>query len=526
VATAEQRVGTSVGGRYDLVALIGVGGMGAVYEAEHRVTRRRVAVKLLKTGLDWSRELVERFLREAQAAAAIGHPGIVDVLDAGEEPDGSLFVVTELLEGETLGARIERSRPMALGEAIGIATDVLGALAAAHAKGIVHRDVKPDNVFLSRSRDGSIVVKLLDFGIAKRVAGDGKSVTQSGAALGTPLYMSPEQVRGEKDLDARSDVWAVGVMLYECVTGRPPFEGESGNLVWLAILTKRHAPARTLRRHVPKALGEAIDRALAKDRRKRFASATDLRSALAACLAALPEEAPAPSQVSQDQPAGVGVATTIQATPTDWARSAWSRLPLRGWRLGLAALSILVPLAGLTAYVAAENVSEVPTAPSTIPVYRSVDGTSGTAGLPPLPPVTAGSSTATAPGSPAPVPRGLWQWMQDMTAPAPVPTSPALVPAQVRSTVTLTLRGLPRGAVVTVDGNRVRPPSVVWPRGEEEVAVRVAAPGFAPRTFRVSPAQDRDVEVALRPVRQRRPASPRPATSEPRGKLDPMRNWR
>ena len=235
---ALDRIGQTVAGRYELKRLLGEGGMGAVYDAEHAVTRRHVAVKLLHDGSRWDRGSVERFLREAQIAAAIRHPGIIDVLDAGTDASGAPFLVFEMLEGYSVADLLDTQPRPPVALTLGIAREMLDALAAAHAQRIYHRDIKPENVFLATDGRGQTVVKLLDFGISKAAENVGlgrHTQTRTGVLMGTPAYMSPEQVRGQSDVDARSDVWSVGVMLYEMLAGELPFRAENINALMFAI---------------------------------------------------------------------------------------------------------------------------------------------------------------------------------------------------------------------------------------------------------------------------------------------------
>jgi serine/threonine-protein kinase len=255
-------------GPYRLLREIGNGGMGMVYEAEDARLGRRVAVKLLPPEVNRDRKAKERFLREAKAAAAVDHPNICTVHDVGES-DGRLYIVLTYYEGETLRERIKRG-PLPLDEARQIAIQVSRGLACAHEAGIVHRDIKPANVMLPRRGEA----KILDFGIA-RLQGDDASLTRTGASWGTPAYMSPEQARGEP-VDARTDVWSLGAMLYEMIAGRRPFGGESLEAVVSAILTQEPEPLERIRPDVPEDLARIVERALIKNPAERYADAGEL----------------------------------------------------------------------------------------------------------------------------------------------------------------------------------------------------------------------------------------------------------
>ncbi|HSS00878.1 MAG TPA: serine/threonine-protein kinase, partial [Kofleriaceae bacterium] len=228
-----------------MTGVIGQGGMGAVYAAEHTLLGRPAAIKVLLPDLSKQQDIVMRFFNEARAATAIRHPGIVEIYDFGWTPDGAAYIVMEKLEGETLARRLQRG-VLPWQAALTIGRQIAGALGAAHAKGIVHRDLKPDNVFLSPDPEvpGGERIKLLDFGIAK-LAGEtspGAHVTRTGAVMGTPTYMAPEQCRGVP-IDHRADLYALGCVLFELCAGHPPFRGEgSGDIIAAHI----HVPPPTL----------------------------------------------------------------------------------------------------------------------------------------------------------------------------------------------------------------------------------------------------------------------------------------
>ncbi len=284
-------VGSVIARKFRLVRLLGVGGMGSVYEAEDLLLGRRVALKVMKPEIVSNDGLVQRFVREARAADSIQHKNIVRVLDlASDDESGQFYIVQELLSGESLADRLERERSLSTRDAVEIMGPVLDALAAAHERGIVHRDVKPENVFLHRD-GGAIVPKLIDFGISKMSEGGaGLAKTQTGTALGTPYYMSPEQVRGDSSIDHRADQWSAGVMLFELLTGRRPFLGENYNLLILKIMTDRAPRADEVSVSVPTAVATVIARALEPDRTQRFASTRALRDALDRAIAETPEE--------------------------------------------------------------------------------------------------------------------------------------------------------------------------------------------------------------------------------------------
>jgi len=270
-----------IDGKYRIVRLIGEGGMGAVYEGLHTLIHRRVAIKVLHAGVVERAEAAMRFEREAQAAGRIGSPHIVEVLDLGSLPSGARYMVMEFLEGESLGSRLERGvlSPIDL---YPIAAQLLDGLTAAHGTGIVHRDLKPDNVYLQQRPSGDFV-KLLDFGISKfGVLNDdsGLSMTRTGAVMGTPFYMAPEQARGSKQVDHRADLYAVGVILYECLTGQVPFRASSFNELMFKIALEDPRPIRSLAPHVDEGLAAIVTKAMSREPAQRFGTAVELRQAL------------------------------------------------------------------------------------------------------------------------------------------------------------------------------------------------------------------------------------------------------
>jgi len=285
-------VGATLANRYLIVRRIGEGGMGAVYEAKHTIIGKRVAVKVLLEKFLTKSDFVARLLQEARLASAIGHEHIVDVTDFGTTDDGRAFVVMEFLEGEALSQLVMREAPLPVERALHIARQVASALGAAHAKGIVHRDVKPENIYLIRRGDADFI-KVVDFGISKAVKqgqgddGPDYRLTHTGLLLGTPLYMSPEQGRGEEDLDHRVDVWSLGVLLYECLTGEVPFRANNYLGIISQVLTHEALSPAKLRPEL--GISEAVDtvvmHAMEKDRARRYPTMAALEADLDRLLA-------------------------------------------------------------------------------------------------------------------------------------------------------------------------------------------------------------------------------------------------
>jgi serine/threonine protein kinase len=278
--------GREIAGRYRVLAKLGEGGMGAVYRGEQISLKRKVAIKLLRPELSRDAGLVRRFNAEAELAARISHPNTVNIHDFGQDVDGTLFIVMELVEGRSLRQVITSEGPLPPRRALAIAAQLAASLGDAHARGVVHRDLKPDNVMLTERGKDRDVVRVLDFGIAK-LKEDGRTtanvMTQAGDIVGTPQYMAPEQIRGES-VDGRTDVYALGAMMYEMLTGRLPFEGPSV----MAILSKHllETPEPPSRRRpdlgLPPGIDELVMGAMAKDIQQRIASMEQLAERIAA----------------------------------------------------------------------------------------------------------------------------------------------------------------------------------------------------------------------------------------------------
>jgi hypothetical protein len=294
-ALRDPLIGTVLGERYRILSRLGAGGMGAVYRAEHSTLRRDVAVKVLLPEMGSKDEFVRRFQREAESASRLAHVNIIAVTDFGRSPEGLLFLVMEYLDGEALSALIRRG-PIPLARAAGIFGQILDGLGHAHAAGIVHRDLKPDNIMLVEREGRPDVVKLLDFGIAKVTDPEDhrEALTQAGVIFGTPEYLSPEQALGET-VDARADLYAAGVILYEMLTGRRPFESDDKVKIISMHLSHSVPGIETLKLdfEVSRPVTELVMQSLEKQRDQRFLSAAAFRAALADALAASPPQVPA-----------------------------------------------------------------------------------------------------------------------------------------------------------------------------------------------------------------------------------------
>jgi len=272
-------VGEVLAGSFCLTGLLGEGGMGRVYEAEHVRFPRRFAVKVMHESVASIPDVVLRFEREAQAIARITSDHVVEVLDILRLRDGRPCIVTELLEGEELGELLERAGKLPISTSITICRQVCSGLAAAHAMGVVHRDLTPSNVFLLNREDGALEVKILDFGLAKVT--DGANLTRTGMVVGTPAYMAPEQARGTGDVDVRADVYAVGAVLYRLVTGAPPFPISDPAITIVKVLTEDPPRPRVLDPGIPEGLELLIQRAMARAAEDRPATMSELDRQLA-----------------------------------------------------------------------------------------------------------------------------------------------------------------------------------------------------------------------------------------------------
>ena len=390
--------GTVLAERYRIHDLLGRGGMGAVYRAEHLALGNTIALKVLRGSHGAHADIVRRFQREAVAASQIRHPGIVEVTDFGRTPDGRFYLAMELVEGETLGRRLARLGPLSPAEAMALVRELARALGAAHARGIYHRDIKPENVLLAR--DGG--AKLADFGIARLAEGprDARE-TAAGVIFGTPHYMSPEQAAGQRQ-DGRSDVYALGVLLFELLTGAPPYLGASATHVLAAHLLSPvpRLPAHGPHGAIPPALADLVGRMMAKTATERPASMAEVEASLDAVMSGheLPPLAHGPV--------------------------------IRPWMRG--ALAVLV-VAAVAAAIALGT--RGPRPPPLEPTTRAVEPVAG----PPAAPAPAPVATPTPPVAEPATPR--------TATPAP-PRSPRTPPAPVA----VDLRSTPSGARVTLHG--------------------------------------------------------------------------
>lgn len=294
--------GEVIAGKYSVIRVLGRGGMGVVVEAQHLKLGQRVAIKLLLPNIRSMGEITARFEREARAIARLKGPHVAHVSDVDTLPDGSPFMVMELLDGCELGDELEQRKRIPHRDAVGYILQACAAMAEAHRQGIVHRDLKPSNLFLT-STNGGRTVKVLDFGISKLAGDINASVTTTASAFGTPLYMSPEQVRSVKNVDARADLWSLGVVLYELISGEVPFNGPTATAILASILTEK--PVHLAKRcpDVPKPLADAVMKAIEKIPDARFHDVVEFAAAIA------------PYGPPRDDPRLAAIATELQNAP-------------------------------------------------------------------------------------------------------------------------------------------------------------------------------------------------------------------
>jgi serine/threonine-protein kinase len=311
-AAAPTLVGETLNDNYRLIRVIGEGAMGGIYEARQLRLDKRVAIKVLARELAANGEALLRFHREAEITSQLGHPHIITVFDFGTTHHGQPYLVMEYLEGEDLANRLHRVKTLALSAVVRITKQVASALADTHAKGIVHRDLKPANLFLSRVQ-GEDFAKVLDFGISK-VRAASTSLTNASTLMGTPMYMAPEQAKGEIELDHWTDQWALACIAYEMLTGRPPFVGDDTAALLYQVVHEEPLPPSQVNKALPPAIDDVIRRALTKDPNERFPHVTAFARALEAAAMGrpLPLEAPAPVERAPNLP-------TVSLTPVEAA---------------------------------------------------------------------------------------------------------------------------------------------------------------------------------------------------------------
>jgi len=470
-------LGTTIG-NYKITAEIGQGGMGIVYLAEHPSLGRKAAVKVLHPRLATEPNTVSRFFHEARASNAIRHPNIVEAYDYGTLPDGATYIIMEYLEGQSLSARLDDVGRFPVRMALDFAQQAAGALAAAHAKGIVHRDLKPDNLFVTPDprAPSSELIKILDFGIAKLAATVDSAFshkTHTGALMGTPLYMSPEQCLGVKEVDHRTDIYSLGCILYEMLCGAPPFVSEGfGALVNMHINQAPEPPSK-LSPNVAPSTEKLILKMLAKKVDERFQSMTEVREALLAEIARAPTYQPGDTQPPAAQPRRhSSSATTLSAAAG--VTEAGTTSVRGGQRRALRVGAVAVVLAAVAVIVVLRRGPSPASNPSPQPPAVAVTA--------PVAPVPAAAPVAAVPAAPA--------------APA--------VPAPVE----VVLDSSPEGALVSADGVAIGMTPMKWqvvPTGKPRT-LAFALAGYRREVVDALPAEGLRLRPTLEPVARRRSA--------------------
>jgi serine/threonine-protein kinase len=494
-------VGRTLDGRYRIESVLGEGGMGLVYRARHAMLNKPLAIKVLKPEVSKDAEVMQRFQQEAQSASAIGSQHIIDISDFGALPDGSTYFVMEFLDGVSLTKALEMERPMRTERIVRVGKQICEALGAAHERSIVHRDLKPDNIYLVKRGHDTDFVKVLDFGIAK-VGGASSKLTKAGQVFGTPHYMSPEQCAGA-NVDQRTDIYALGVILYEMASGRVPFDAD--NL--MGILTK-HMYEKPIAPHelpppveVSPGLEAVIMKCLEKSTEARYHTMADVAADLDAIAggatpravvdavdrASMPQRADGTGRMINPTTnsaiaMGVGEAPAVPEPK--------SKLPMI---LGVVGLLVVIGLGG-GLYVGTRPPPATVAPPTTVAIAPPP-----TVATPPPPTTTAESGTGTGTG----------------TAPPPS-TAPAVAPVHITST--------PEGAEVLINGALVNTTPCDFPRptGSEIVQLTVRSAGYQDRTIALTAFGDPNVSVVLERARgggggSRRPTGGGGGTTEPSG---------
>jgi len=465
-----ERVGSTLDNKYRLVSLLGEGGMGSVYEAQHELINRRLAVKFLHPQYANNEEVVTRFQREAQAAAKIGHENIIEITDMGSAEDESPYIVMEYLEGKDVKVLLETEGVQSVERTARIMVQALSALQAAHDAGIIHRDLKPENIFLIHKSSNPDYVKLLDFGISKfkELETDGqKALTQTGTVLGTPHYMSPEQARGEQNLTPRSDIYAMGVIMYQMLTGHLPFDAPNYNALLIKILTEDPPLPEILNPDLPEDIAETIKIAMARDPEDRFMDCDEFKARLVGYVPGMMMDPTGSLSLATHRTASVRRTMTVTATPLEMSQSGItapkSKLPLI---LGAAAALVLAVVVGIVAAVSGEK-----------------DDTSV--------PKTAIQPTPLPASQPEPA--------------APDPTlEPEKSDENAIEQVTLSLVAKPASAVITIDGAKVENPyEGSFVKSNVNRSITVSAPGYA--TVSEMVAFDKDISMTYELSREEPP---------------------
>jgi serine/threonine-protein kinase len=447
--------GDIVAGKYRVDRVLGAGGMGVVVAARHLQLDSPVAIKMLRPALVDDGEVLLRFEREARAAARVTNEHVARVFDVGTLPSGSPYMVMELLEGADLGAMLRQSGTMPIPQAVDFVLQACAALHEAHSLGIIHRDLKPANLFCVRRPDGQPFIKVLDFGISKLsdATRSGVSATQTSALLGTPLYMSPEQMRSSKDVNLQTDIWSLGVVLFELLTGTPPFIGDTLPEICVRIATEPPPPLRTVRADVPVRLEAVVSRCLERDRAMRFASAGELAAALVEFAPAWRGPVPPladPGYSARREPTPPPSASAPRSAKTPFGGSGRSAVPSDRRRLtaiGAGAVFLMAVVIGMVVWlgghrkpvlsngtVVASPVAPPPASASTTAVPPPAPAATGLAPLPSDPGTAAPETNRSTPSRAAPAQAQAARRSSATAAPPPRPSAaPGRPPAPTKA---------------------------------------------------------------------------------------------
>lgn len=523
----DRRLGTTLNDRYRVVKKIGAGGMGIVYEGLHLLIQRRVAIKMLHPQFSSNAEVLTRFKREAIAATTIRHPHIVEVMDMGTAPDGAAYMVLEFLEGRDWSDDIDATGAQPLSKVATIMRQVCEGLQAAHDKNIVHRDLKAENVFLAKHGSAVDYVKIVDFGISKMLdepePTDGKqnhSLTKTGAAMGTPYAMAPEQMKGLKDIDHRADLWALGVMFYRAITGAYPFDGDTFPMLAVNVLTGDPRPLSDYRRDLPPEIQTIVTSLLTKDPKARLAQARTLRDMLAPYEKASDSvETTGRPSFTMDQtmtPEGLHAAhphtnlgdstprvvVAAPSSPSLASSGLEQGTPIMSSaaavQAALLSAGVAMPGAAVASAIAAPSSQTTPLSNTAMPAPQSGGGMVTGVVLTVILIALGGGGALFAmrmlggdppPASVAPPPSTALA-----TAPPPITTSPT-TPV---GTVAIHIQATPANAAIVLDGNPLsNPVDVDLPTGTAVHSLEVRAEGYTTDTREISAAFPQRINVTL-----------------------------
>jgi tRNA A-37 threonylcarbamoyl transferase component Bud32 len=493
-------VGDVIDSKYELVRLLGEGGMASVFATRHLRIGRQFAIKILHRRHRADPVMVERFFREARAAAAIGSPHIVEVTDAGETPEGIPYLVMEYLEGRDLATVLQKEGWLSPQRAVALVLQVCHALVPAHGQGIIHRDLKPENIHVLCLDDGSEQVKVLDFGIAllrQALGTEPPRLTMAGQPIGTPWYMAPEQARGLTDLDQRVDVYALGVVLYEALAGTLPFQGQTLDELLQAITTADPIPLQALRPELEPALVHIVGRAMAREPNDRYPEIADLASELQEILGEAGLNAPALcAPAGENSPADVPNGPSLATAVTVGMGCAGTRQKGRGWLPPWAWVSLLAGVGLLWGTVALVGLPD--------DRNKAAEGQD----VPPDNPARAATARPQQPPASGP---------EESSRPTAAPeqeedSTPHEGQAEASSPIQLKINIQPPSARLRIDEREVKSERrgvyvLRLARDENPARLEASAPGHRKRSIQVTLDRDQELTMTLAP-RAKRASAP------------------